>query len=147
MFLGQYLHSLDDKGRISIPASFRKVVQGSGADRVVLTRSKDACLIAYSVEAWDALLAEWSARPSLDPQLEAFERIYAANAWPTPMDAQGRILVPSYLREYAQLEKDVVFAGRLKKFELWQPKLWEDAVRRSSELLAAGSSRDALLPR
>lgn len=141
MFLGQHLHNLDDKGRISIPASFRKVIQTPGDDRIILTRSKDQCLIAYTVESWQTLLLEWSSRPSLDPELEAFERIYAANAWPTPVDTQGRILIPAYLREHARLEKEVLFAGRLKKFEIWQPTLWEDAVRRSTEILASANKR------
>lgn len=136
VFLGQHSHNLDDKGRINIPAPFRKVIQGMGDDRIILTRSKDPCLMGYTVPAWENLLLEYSKKASLDPELEAFERIYAANASLTSLDTQGRILVPQYLREYAGLEKDVIFAGRLSKFELWHPNLWKDAVTKAAEILA-----------
>lgn len=143
MFLGQHAHNLDEKGRVSVPASFRKVIQGLGDDRIVLTRSKDACLMGYTIQSWERLLSEYSQKPSLDLELEAFERIYAANASLTTLDGQGRILIPQYLREYAELEKDVVFAGRLSKFEIWHPNLWKTAVTRAAELLAHGHGRAA----
>ncbi|MBF0612326.1 MAG: division/cell wall cluster transcriptional repressor MraZ [Magnetococcales bacterium] len=141
MFIGQHSHSLDDKGRVNIPATFRKVIQGMGDDRIILTRSKDLCLMGYTVQAWEKLLDEYSQKASLDPELEAFERIYAANASLTQLDSQGRILVPQYLREYASLEKEVIFAGRLSKFELWHPDLWKDAITKATHILAQGHGK------
>ncbi|MBF0188234.1 MAG: division/cell wall cluster transcriptional repressor MraZ [Magnetococcales bacterium] len=145
MFLGQHSHSLDDKGRISLPAPFRKVVQGLGSDRVILTRGIGPCLLGFTVEAWQKLVDKLTMEPMLDREVEAFERIYAAHACETPVDRQGRVLIPPFLRNYAAIEKDVLFAGRIRKFEIWQPGRWDDAVQESTALLSDGGRLNAII--
>ncbi len=139
VFLGQHVHNLDDKGRVSLPAPFRKIVQSmEKSDRVILTRGVEACLLGFTVDAWREMINKLNQEPMLDPEVEAFERIFAAHACELSVDRQGRILVPPYLRAYAGLEKDVLFAGRIRKFEVWQPARWEEAVQKSAGLLSDG---------
>ncbi|MEO5376374.1 MAG: division/cell wall cluster transcriptional repressor MraZ [Magnetococcus sp. DMHC-6] len=145
MFLGQHSHILDDKGRISIPLAFRKVVTDQGSDRVILTRAIEPCLIGFTVSAWQKVMDKLDQEPMLDREVEAFERVYAAHACETIIDRQGRILIPPYLRAYAGVEKDVIFAGRIRKFEVWHPERWDKAITKSTEMLADGGRLSSII--
>lgn len=121
MFLGRYVHSLDAKGRVAIPARFREAL----ADGVVVTRGIDRCLSAYPMAAWLPLAAKVDALPISDPDARTFRRLVFAEAAHLELDAQGRILLPPELRGYARLSREVIVIGVNTSLELWSPEQWE----------------------
>jgi MraZ protein len=125
MFRGQFLHSVDAKGRISLPARFREFLTSVGDARFVLTPSPfDSCLHLYPMRAWEAFEQRVSELPSLDQNVVRFRRLYVSAAVECELDKAGRVLVPPALRERAHLERDAVWAGMGKILELWsKPEL------------------------
>jgi MraZ protein len=125
MFRGQFLHSVDAKGRISLPARFREFLTSDGDARFVLTPSPfDSCLHLYPMRAWEAFEQRVSELPSLDQNVVRFRRLYVSAAVECELDKAGRVLVPPALRERAHLERDAVWAGMGKILELWsKPEL------------------------
>ncbi|MFL5762042.1 MAG: division/cell wall cluster transcriptional repressor MraZ [Thermomicrobiales bacterium] len=121
MFLGRYVHSLDAKGRVAIPARIREAL----ADGVVVTRGIDRCLSAYPMAAWLPLAAKVDALPISDPDARTFRRLVFAEAAHLELDAQGRILLPPELRGYARLSREVIVIGVNTSLELWSPEQWE----------------------
>jgi transcriptional regulator MraZ len=121
MFLGRYLHSLDAKGRIAIPARYREAL----ADGVVVTRGIDRCLSVYPMVAWLPLAAKVDGLPITDPDARTFRRLVFAEAAHLDLDGQGRILLPPELRRYADLAHDVFVVGVNTSLELWNPEKWE----------------------
>lgn len=128
MFLGEYTHTIDDKGRITIPAKFR----GELAAGLVVTRGFDRNLMAFPKVEWEALAAKIAERPLGDESVRAFRRRVFAGADDLTPDRQGRIIIQPYLREFAGLDGDVVIAGNLNYIELWNAKAWQ-VVRESVE--------------
>src|SRR5215213_2030393 len=104
MFIGEYAHNLDDKGRLSIPAKFRSLL----SQGVVLTRGLDHCLFLYSKEEWRTLAEKISQLPLSQKKSRAFARLMLAGAWDVELDSQGRVIVPEYLRKYAGITKKAV---------------------------------------
>ena len=128
IFRGHFRHTLDKVGRCSLPASFRSVLQTEGVESVVLTNyvaDGARCLDGYSVLAWSALEAKLSERSRFDPQLRQFENFYLARAAECSVDGHGRINIPSYLRAYAGLEKNVIFTATLRGFRVWDVRVWD----------------------
>lgn len=129
MFRGSFEHVIDAKGRVSIPARFREVIVASGRSEIVLTCCPDAPparLEAYPIQAWERF--EQQSRERLNPfdrSVMLFEDFFIGNAQHCEIDAQGRILVPASLRDFATLEKDVVFTGALDKFRIWNRDAWQ----------------------
>jgi len=121
MFIGEYGHSLDTKGRIAIPAKFRKTL-ASGA---VVTRGLDRCLFLYTAEEWLKLAAKLSSLPIAQARSRAFSRLMLAGAMDVRIDRQGRILIPDYLRQYADLGKQVIVAGLYTRLEIWDAGIWK----------------------
>lgn len=129
MFLGEYLHTLDEKGRLTIPAKFR----GDLATGLVVTKGIDRCLVVYSMDAWRALKERVAALPMTDRNARDFRRLLFASATDTVPDAQGRVNIPQPLREYAGLNGEVVVAGCDTYIELWTPSAWADVRLRVEE--------------
>jgi MraZ protein len=125
---GSYQHTIDDKGRLFIPAKLREELGYT----FYLTMGVDACLCIYSQESWDNFTAKVAELPS--SQVRAM-RTFFANASKCELDSQGRILVPQKLRKYAQLEKDVVINGALGRVEIWNAERWNEMEDLSSENL------------
>lgn len=121
MFLGEYQHVLDPKGRIQVPAKFREVL-GKG---VVITRGIDACLFLYTRTEWEALAQKLAALPLSQSKTRAFARLMLAGAMEVNIDKQGRVMIPDYLRNYANMSKKVVLAGLYNRLELWDSEAWE----------------------
>ena len=121
MFIGEYNHSLDDKGRMNLPAKFRRLLQGG----IVITRSFDRCLTVYPRKQWEELAEKLAALPISSKQGRAFSRLMLAGAWDAEVDSQGRVAVPEYLRDYAQLKKHVVVAGLYNRMEIWDEDGWQ----------------------
>lgn len=120
MFIGEYSHNLDEKGRLAIPVKFRRLLS-KGA---VVTRGLDNCLFLYSKNEWDKLAKKLAALPISQANSRAFARLMLAGAMDVVLDKQGRIIVPEYLRQFAKLSKGVIVAGLLNRLELWDSDEW-----------------------
>lgn len=121
MFMGEFNHNIDAKGRLIIPSRFREEL----GENSVLTRGMDGCLSIYPQEAWKAFEEKLASLPLTSKDARTFTRFFVSGATPCELDRQGRILVPSTLREYAGLEKDVILAGNLDRIEIWSKSRWE----------------------
>jgi len=120
MFIGEYNHTIDQKGRLAVPSKFRARL-GRGA---VVTRGLDSCLFLYPKEEWEKLASKLSNLPIGQKDARAFARLMLAGAMDAPIDKQGRIILPSYLREFAGLGSNVVVAGLYSRVEIWDESKW-----------------------
>ncbi len=124
MFMGEYNHTIDAKGRIIIPAKFREQL----GDEFVITKGMDGCLFVYPNEAWAEFEEKLKALPlTVNKEARKFSRFFLAGATAVEIDKQGRVLIPATLREFAGLSKDVVFAGVLERIEVWDKDKWHEA--------------------
>ncbi len=125
MFRGRYEHTIDAKGRTSVPARYRDVLNAAGERRVVVTSALDPCLVAYAPQEWAAFEERLGRLSQFDPAVKKLRRIYVSGAIECEIDDVGRILVPPTLREHARLTKDVLWAGAGKYAELWDKATWQ----------------------
>ena len=128
MFLGEYRHTIDDKGRLIIPAKYRGLL----AAGMVVTRGFDRNLMAFSMEGWEELAARVKSLPWSDPSAREFRRRVFSGAIDLVPDRHGRVLLPPDLREFANIESDVVITGMLDHLEIWNSDAWEP-VREAAE--------------
>lgn len=133
MFIGEYQHNIDTKGRLAIPAKFRQAL-GKGA---VVTRGIDKCLFLYTATEWKKLAEKLVALPISQKNTRAFARLMLAGAMDGKPDRQGRIIIPEYLRTYAQVDKKVVVAGLYNRLEIWDSEAWE-SYKTTTEQQAEG---------
>jgi MraZ protein len=124
MFRGRYEHTIDAKGRTSVPARYRDVLAAMGERRIVLTSALDPCLAAYTMPEWAAFEERLAKLPQFDRAVQKLRRIYVSGAIECEIDDVGRILVPPTLREHAKLQKEVLWAGSGKYAELWDKDVW-----------------------
>ncbi len=122
MFMGEYSHTIDAKGRLIIPAKFREEL----GDEFVVTKGLDGCLFIYPMEEWKTFEKKLEALPLTNKNARKFSRFFVAGAATCELDKQGRILVPATLREFAGLEKDVVLTGNLNRIEVWSKAMWNE---------------------
>lgn len=128
MFIGEYRHGLDEKGRLTMPSRYRETLGKS----FVLTKGLDGCLFVYPMQEWQSLLNEIQALPLTNPSARAFVRILLAGASEPELDKQGRFVIPSSLREYASLERESVICGVGNRLEVWSAERWEKYVGSAS---------------
>lgn len=121
MFMGEYSHTIDAKGRLIIPARFR---EGLG-DKFIVTKGLDNCLFVYPLDEWSALEEKLKSLPFTRADARAFVRFFFSGANECELDKQGRILIPANLREYAQLSKEVVVLGVSSRVEIWSKERWD----------------------
>ncbi len=122
MFTGEYQHTLDGKGRVIIPSKLR---EGLG-DRFVVTRGLDKCLFVYPNSEWVRLEQKLKQLPFTKSDSRAFTRFFFSGAMEVEADKQGRILIPNNLREYAGIEKEVMFIGVSNRVEVWNEESWKN---------------------
>jgi MraZ protein len=132
VFKGTYRHRIDLKGRLPVPAAFRRVLGDMGS--LVVTQL-DQCLAVYSPSEWGRLEAQLAALPAFSKPVKALTRLLASRAADCEIDVQGRILLPPPLRAAAGLARDAVVIGVLNRFEVWSPSAWDGFVRESERLL------------
>lgn len=132
MFKGTYRHRIDAKGRLPVPAAFRRAL---GGERRVVVTELDQCLAVYSPLEWEKLEGQLAALPSFSKPVKALTRLLASRAADCELDVQGRILLPPALRTAAGLARDAVVIGVLNRFEVWAPDTWNGFVRESERLL------------
>ena len=123
MFMGEYNHTIDTKGRLIVPSKFREAL----GDEFVVTKGLDGCLFVYDNKEWSAFEEKLKALPLMNKESRKFVRFFLAGATNAEVDKQGRILIPSVLREFAELDKDVVLVGVGSRIEIWSKTKWEDA--------------------
>lgn len=136
MFRGQFEHAIDGKGRTSLPARYRDVLAADSDLRLVVTPALfDPCLKVYPMRAWEELETKISALPEFDPNAVFLRRRFLSAAVECELDKQGRILIPPGLREYAGLEKEVLWAGMGRTAELWSRERWVAGLAKTDEEL------------
>ena len=125
MFRGRYEHTIDAKGRTSVPARYRDVLDAISERRIVVTSALDPCLAAYTMPEWAAFEERLAKMPQFDRAVQKLKRLYVSGAVECEIDESGRILIPPSLREHARLTKDVLWAGSGKYAELWDHEAWK----------------------
>lgn len=120
MFIGEYKHTIDEKGRMALPAKFRAKMSGAA----IITRGLDHCLFVFTANDWEILAQKLMSLPMVQSNSRAFSRLMLAGAMEAEIDGQGRILIPDYLREYAALKKQAVIAGLYNRIEIWEEAKW-----------------------
>lgn len=120
MFIGEYNHSLDPKNRLIIPAKFREQL----GEAFVMTKGLDNCLFVYSIDEWRVVEEKLKSLPMTNKDARAFVRFFFAGASECEIDKQGRTLVPSNLKDYANIDKDVVIIGVSTRIEIWSLEQW-----------------------
>lgn len=120
MFLGEFQHSLDAKGRIILPAKFRDAL----ADGLVVTKGMEKCLFIFSRSEWPQLQTKVQSLPLAKRDARKFSRFFFGGATEEELDKQGRVLIPEHLRQYAELDRDVVIVGVSNRLEIWDKSNW-----------------------
>ncbi|MCM1100825.1 MAG: division/cell wall cluster transcriptional repressor MraZ [Clostridium sp.] len=123
MFMSEYNHTVDAKGRLIIPSKFREVL----GEEFVISKGMDGCLFVYANADWDAFEQKLTALPMTNKEARKFTRFFLAGAAQVELDKQGRILLPATLREFAGLDKDVVLVGVGSRIEIWDKDRYETA--------------------
>ena len=129
MFIGEYTHSIDEKGRIAVPARFRTSFSGG----IIVTRGLDSCLFAFTEKEWARLATKLAELPLSHANSRAFSRLMLAGAVDLELDSQGRIVLPEYLRLYASLQKKIVIVGIYNRLELWSESTWSQYKERTEK--------------
>jgi len=129
MFMGEYQHNIDIKGRMIVPAKFREEL----GESFVITRGLDQCLFAYPMEEWKLLEEKLKKLPLTKKDARRFTRFFFSGAVECEFDKQGRINIPQPLRNYSKLEKECVVIGVSNRIEVWAKELWEENLSESEE--------------
>ena len=139
MFNGEYNHTIDTKGRLIIPSKFREIL----GDEFVVTKGMDGCLFVYANDDWKVFEQKLTSLPITNKDARKFARFFLAGAAPVEVDKQGRILLPAHLREFAELDKDVVLVGVGSRIEIWNKDKWEEN-NVDDDMDAIGASMESL---
>jgi MraZ protein len=129
MFIGEFKHAIDDKSRLAVPVKFRAAL----ADGAVVTRGLDNCLFLYPKAEWEKLAEKFANLPLAQANTRAFTRLMLAGAMEVPLDKQGRVLLPDYLKEFAGLKKNAVLAGLYNRLEIWDETVWAKYKKQTEE--------------
>lgn len=140
MFRGRFEHSLDGKGRVSIPSRFREVLAANYDERLIVTNF-DGCLWAYPVPEWQRIEEKVATLPQFKPEVKALQRVFISAATECAIDKNGRILIPPTLRGYAGISRDLVFVGMTRRIEIWARERWGKIFTQSQEDLAEMSDK------
>ena len=124
MFMGEYNHTIDAKGRLIVPAKFREIL----GDNFIVTKGLDGCLFVYPNDEWTRFEEKLKSLPLTNKNARQFTRFFLARAAACEVDKQGRILLPQVLREFASLEKDVVLVGVASRIEIWSRERWDESM-------------------
>lgn len=132
MFTGEYRHSLDVKKRLIIPSRIREEVGNS----IVITRGLDGCLFGYQLSVWQKMLEKLNSLPFTKKDARNFTRFMTSGAITLEFDKQGRIIIPSYLLDYADISKEVVVVGVVNRIEIWDLNKWESFMQENVDCLS-----------
>jgi len=129
MFIGEYKHTIDSKKRLALPAKFRREL----GKKVVITRGFESCLVIYTKSQWEKVMEELGNLPAGRKEARKFQRAVLGGATEVSLDKLGRILIPDYLKNYADLKKEVTICGLSNKLEIWNTNKWE-SYRKKAEV-------------
>jgi MraZ protein len=132
MFMGEYHHSIDSKGRLIVPSKFREEL----GDMFIITRGLDQCLFGYPLLEWSLIEEKLKGLPLTKKDARAFTRFFFSGATESELDKQGRINIPTPLLQYAKLEKECVILGVSNRIEIWSKQIWEDYFSQSEDSFA-----------
>lgn len=122
MFIGEYQHTTDEKGRLIIPSKFREPLGGD----FVMTKGLDNCLFVYPKSEWEVIESKLKSLPLTNKDARAFVRFFFSGASECALDKQGRVLIPGNLREHSKIDKDTVIIGVSTRLEIWSKSEWEN---------------------
>ncbi len=125
MFRGSFEHSVDSKGRVSVPSKFRDIIADRYDGRLVMAMDFDRCLTVYPLEEWEKLEEKIKTLPMMQKEVKDFMRFFFSSATECELDKQGRILIPPTHRERAGIAKNVMLVGIINKIEIWDSQAWE----------------------
>lgn len=129
MFMGEYQHTLDEKGRVAIPARLRDEL----GEKFVVTRGLDQCLFVYPMAEWSKIEGKLKALPFTKGDARAFTRMFFSGAIEVELDKQGRVLIPQNLRDYARVEREVRIIGVSNRVEVWSEAVWGEYIRKAGQ--------------
>ena len=135
MLIGEFRHTIDDKKRISMPASFRKEI----GKKMVITKGLDSCLFAYTLDGWKKVSGEIDKLPMTQSAARSFSRFILGSAFEVEIDSMGRVLIPEHLKDFADLKSRVVVVGLSERIEIWDDRKWKeniDKVEKQADVLA-----------
>jgi MraZ protein len=133
VFYGEYLHSIDRKGRLILPAKFREAAKSHFVEKFFVTRGLDKCLFMFPEEEWRAQETKLKSVSFTKQQARTFNRLFFSGATEVTFDNQGRILLPQYLKDYAEIKKDVVVVGLSNRVEIWAKDKWQEFYANSRQ--------------
>ncbi len=133
MFYGEYLHSIDRKGRLILPAKFREAAKAHFIEKFFVTRGLDNCLFMLAEEEWKTQENKFRSISFTKAESRKFNRLYFSGAVEVSFDTQGRILLPQYLKDFAQIKKDVVIVGISNRIEIWAKDKWNEFYGNSKQ--------------
>lgn len=131
VFRGQYHHTIDEKGRIIFPSRFREIFTEKYDNRMVIT-NWEGCLRVFPYDEWRILEEKISHQSILRREVRSFQRFFMSGAVDVNLDSHGRVLIPPTLREYANLEKDIVMAGMIKDIEIWSKERFDEEMKKTA---------------
>lgn len=129
MFIGEYQYSLDEKGRLAIPAKFRSAL----GESAIITRGLDSCLFIYATDEWQKMVNELNGLPLAQAKARAYVRFFLSGAFEVTFDKLGRSIVPQPLRQYAKISKDVSVIGVSNRIEIWDVNAWEQYKKKAEK--------------
>ncbi|HOY10394.1 MAG TPA: division/cell wall cluster transcriptional repressor MraZ [Candidatus Omnitrophota bacterium] len=133
MFYGEYCHSLDQKGRLILPARFRDVCKEGGIEKFFLTRGLDKCVFMFAEEEWRIQEKKFKSMPFTKQESRHFNRLFFSGAADVIPDKQGRFIIPPYLKTYAGIQKDTILVGVSNRIEIWDAGTWASFYDNNSE--------------
>lgn len=132
MFYGEYQHNIDNKGRLILPSKVRDVSKETGIERFFLTRGLDKCIFMFAESEWKIQEQKFKTMSFTKQQARSFNRLFFSGAADIVPDKQGRFIIPTYLKDYAAINREVIIIGVSNRLEIWDKKTWEDFYNRSS---------------
>ncbi|MCK6549342.1 division/cell wall cluster transcriptional repressor MraZ [Myxococcota bacterium] len=134
MFRGRFEHTVDPKGRLALPATFKKTLASAGHETLIITTHLSSpCLVAYSLDEWERFEDRVAKLPQFDPAVMKLRRLYVGSASEVEIDKQGRVLLPQVLREHAKLEREAYWVGAMQTMEIWSKAEWQAVVEPERE--------------
>ena len=132
MFSGEYRHIVDEKNRLIIPSKVRNLL----GENIVITRGLDGCLFGYGIGTWNKIVDKLEDLPFTKKDARYFTRFFTSGATTLEFDKQGRVLLPSYLLDYANIKKEVVLVGVVNRIEIWDQEKWEEFIQKNIDSLS-----------
>jgi len=131
VFYGQHEHTIDKKGRIIVPSKFREFLKEYDVKKIFVTTGLDKCLFLFTEDEWKTQESKFKAMPFTKSESRKFNRLYFSGAAQVECDGQGRILLPKYLKDFAEIKRDIMIIGVSNRMEIWSKEAWQEYYKTS----------------